>query len=1275
MPFTLRHISLLLLVVGLSLVAWVGPRGAAADDPAPVPIAAAPPLTWGFKQSWRQYNGPAQVADGASLVAGASAADPYGIAWEFDAGSFDATEGKTVLRYSGSAHWLKYYAPDKPEFGAPPAGYTGPLDVYRLDVKLSDPIVTIGPDAATISVEAVSRDLRSWELVDFGRVDLVTLDVTGTTPVVAGGVTTWTAIPAFAEDSSEAVFSGQYDNGLALDPLSVSYTGPGGAPDFTEEWDNPGSTKLSLVDNEILTTDGLASGYSPWWIDRERRVVHYRQWSVVGAETFWHYRAFNLDTMSQVAELTLPDAQRVTTTSLFDTTGGRIFYGSPSSVGRWIKFDAQAGYQLGTPTGPFPISGTSSGLFWDPVGKRAFNVQRVVPVGVSGSAYDLHQWTLHSYAEQPDGSWVRQSYPLSNLPQGLNQRGYAESGVADAAPGIAAADGSLILLGTRQTSNDPSVAAPATVPGAWRIQIDGGQATATPVPGTQVENSTSGVFDALRAGPDGEVVLFREGSLASGIPHVVQTLTVAGDGAIEVGPRTDLGNIDVAGASAFTVDPEDGTAWVGGSSSRRLLGVKGGAIVFDQFVAERHPNGGPLVAGANHTVYAQTNDGSPPPVGGSPIFGFGRFERLGWSPGVAVDPQPESVALSEDEDSEPAQFQSTATGDPAPERQWQVKAPGALRFTDLEGETGTTLAVDAERGMGGNQYRAVYSNAAGRVASEPAMLAVDYTPRIAVDLADVETVEGEDALFEVLSQGAPEPDVTWQRRVGGFWQTVASDDDNFTIGEGTLTVHDTNVDQSGALFRARIGNSVGVVYSRAARLEVEGRFAIPPGGLSLDGVSLDWAGSAELQRMAPNGQPNYFSAGVSDGGEGTYAAATSGARVLHKTALGQETSAAWSTRAAQAAGAVKQIVRLIDGHAEIEQDGSARVTWSGAFSVNFYGGLVPFTVSSPELTVDADGDGTLRADLSGYGASMADPSDRHPVAPVADVTVATFSGVEVDPEGVITIEPDYAGVEVDAPAGFSAQDRAASGWGAWPQPFVDFQGVTGLAPYWYSSGGAFDPHKEAEPFSVDFTGAGSVPPLVPGGDPPPPAADRASVTTLSVGRSSYGRSAVATVRVSTVGGPASGVANVRVAGRSRTATLRDGRARLRLPARIRPGAHTVRASYAGWAGVAASSASATLRVAKAKPRVRFAIRRSDDGATLRVSARIPDARSLHPTGQIIVRDGGRIIEVGRLRRADRGKVPVALPRLRRGAHFLRVSLSGGRLQQGVTTGYRVLRVE
>lgn len=1284
-PNPLRLTLAALAAALVSLAVLLGP-GAVADEAAPTPIADAPALTWGFKQSWRQYAGVPQVADGATLAAGPSAADTYALNWDFVSGSYDDAAGTTELRYEGTAHWQKYYLPDNPVLNNPPPGYGGPTDIHLLDVTLKDPVVTISRDRATISVEANSRQLATWEMLETGRVDVINLDVTDVEPQIADGVTSWSGIPAASAPGASPVFANNYPAGLAVDSVGFSYSGPGGAPDFSETWDVPGTTKLGVGQNKILTETGDTIDYGLLWVDRERRLVHRQELRTIEGQPFKVYQAFSLDTLQDVGEpLILPWAERVNQTTLLDTTSGRLFYrrSGESATTRWIRFDPEQGtqgkYVLGTLASPIPIVGNASNLSWDAVGQRAFNIRRFVPAGVGATDYDNHQWQLNLYKEQEDGVWTIETVALPSFPLGLNRRGYPESsGGLDAPSGIAARDGSLIVLGASRQSNNPSVPIPAAVPGAWRIQLDGGQATVTPIAGTDFDNVALGAFDALRAGPDGQLTLFRNGD--TGIPHLIQTLDVSADGAtVDTGPRTELGEFDPSGVDAFAVDREDGTAWVGGTQSRRVMGVKDGHVVADQVLALRHPRGGPLVAGPDHVVYSQTNDGSPANVGGSPIYGFGRFARLGWAPDVGTDPASQAVELDSDESAETVQLSSTGTGDPAPDRQWQVKLPGTARFTDLDGENGATLTIDAERGMGGSEYRAVYSNTAGRIASAPATLTVAYAPEIAVDVTDVEAVEGEPAVFQVLSQGSPEPDVEWQRRVGGFWQPV-EEDDNFDVGNGTLTVRETNVDQSGALFRARVVNSVAATYSRAAKLTVEPAVTIPPGGLSLDGVSLDWTGSPELQRKAPNQQPNYLSAGVSDGSESTYRANAPGARVLHVSATGQESPASWAIRAAQTAGAVKQLVRLTDGHAEIEEDGSASVTWPGSFTVNFYGGLVPFTVSSPELTIDADGDGTLRGDLSGYGASQANPNDRHPIAPVAGVTIATFSGVEVDPEGKVAIEPDYQGVEVDPPAGFGLQDRTVAGWGAWPQAFVDFHGATGLAPYWYSSGGVFDDHKQADPFTVDFTGAGSVPPVVDDGDvfapPPPPATvPRPSTTSLTFGRGQYGRSAIATVRVSVAGGPASGSVRVQVAGRTLTGALKDGAARLRLPARVRPGAHTARADYGGSPGVAASGDTATLRVAKAAPRISFAARPQGRGLRLTVVARIPRAAGVHPTGQLVVRDRGRIVRIAPLRQADKGRLRVALPRLRRGAHVLRVSLSGGELQHAATTSYRMVSVK
>ena len=132
------------LLTALSLIATP------AATAAPVDITSAPPLTWGFKASWRAYVPAPAVSGGAATIASPGPGG-YQTTWTFASGTYDADTATTVLRYTGSAHWTKYFYPDNPSIAAVPAGYTGPLDINLLDVTVSDPTVTIGPDGASVS--------------------------------------------------------------------------------------------------------------------------------------------------------------------------------------------------------------------------------------------------------------------------------------------------------------------------------------------------------------------------------------------------------------------------------------------------------------------------------------------------------------------------------------------------------------------------------------------------------------------------------------------------------------------------------------------------------------------------------------------------------------------------------------------------------------------------------------------------------------------------------------------------------------------------------------------------------------------------------------------------------------------------------------------------------------------------------------------------------------------------------------------------------------------
>lgn len=1072
------------ICAAILVAAGLGGPAAGAAAAEPVAITQAPALEWGFKLSWRTYAGKPEVGGGATILPETSVAG-YDVGWAFRSGGYDAETGTTVLRYEGSARWTGHNALE--EGWTPPAGYDGPLDIDLLDLTLTDPVVTISRDEATIAAEARSRSIATWRIVDYGRIPVVDLGADAATPVVSGGTTTWAGIPATIDAAATATFGDSYyQAGIPVDPVAFSYTGPGGAPDYSDALDPAGSIKLGVDGDNVLVAPSTTpnGAYRTLAVDQARQLAYYAVESTVDGVLSNTIRAFDLRAMRNVGEpLTLP-ASDVRAALLNDVTSGRIYTSADSSAypQRWIRFDREAGrFVRGEDPEPIPTFQDNSALAWDPVGERAFEVVRTVPDGVAEDDYDRHRWQLRTYARRDDGTWSLQAYDLPGGPAGLNFSRYRRLGAA-------ASDGSLIVLGDRQVSSSPDVPAPAAVPGAYRVitRADGTAAVA-PIAGADVPNETLSLFTQVAPGADGIVGLVNRARQVAvqrvdvtppdGQPIVAEPVVrdvFSASGQLQGNPETQM-----------TVDPGDGTVWLGGLSTQQIVGVRDGRIVADQTLPLRHTRAGALIAGPGHALVMQSSDGAnPDPL--TSAFGFHRLARLGVTPTITAGPADRSVSLQAGEEAEDASFSAAATADPAATAQWQVKGRGALRFANIEGATGATLTVAAKRGMDGTAYRAVFSNAAGKVATEPATLAVSYAPRIVAEPVDVTATEGRGATFLLLGDGNPEPEVSWQRRVAGFWQAIAADDDSFAVAGGALTVKETNVEQSGALFRAKLSNAAGAVHSRAAKLTVQRAGTIPPGGLDLASVSLDWTGNGEIQKAPPFGGGNYLSAGASDGREPTYGAAAGNVRVFQASASGTESPATWATRNAHVAGGGRQLVRLYGGRARIEPDGSATVRWAGAFTVNFYDGLVPFTFTDPELVVAADGTGTLRADLSGYASSQSNPNQRDPIPPVADVTVATFSGVRIDPAGRVAIAPAYAGMEVSVPAGTTPQNRTVGGWGAWPQPFVDFHVRTGLSSYWYSSGGAADAYKPPHPLVVDFSGA-QAPPPDPGPQPQPPA--------------------------------------------------------------------------------------------------------------------------------------------------------------------------------------------
>jgi hypothetical protein len=262
---------------------------------------------------------------------------------------------------------------------------------------------------------------------------------------------------------------------------------------------------------------------------------------------------------------------------------------------------------------------------------------------------------------------------------------------------------------------------------------------------------------------------------------------------------------------------------------------------------------------------------------------------------------------------------------------------------------------------------------------------------------------------------------------------------------------------------------------------------------TVSNATFEWTVSDETNAAAFNGQCNFWSGGESDGTAATYGATGGNATVLKLNASDVHVPVSdYNTRCLDKTGQpvnflsgasarrAGQKVRFTGGTGTLNPaTGVSTIQWTGTFSINFYGTLVPFYIKDPKLTMSAGGTGTITATMGGYASDINEPDVRVPLTPQSNVVIATLSGVSSANTTGFTTTPVYSGVEydVDPESGQAPQNRVNPGWGSWPTSFVDFQMQTGLGSYWYSSGGSIDVRKPPQALTVSY-GTVAAPPAL-----------------------------------------------------------------------------------------------------------------------------------------------------------------------------------------------------
>lgn len=1002
-----------------------------------------------------------------------------------------------------------------------------------LDLTLSDLLLVVDGDEPQILADVQSKSESTGEMIDYGVVALTDIDLASGDVEVADGTSTWSPLDTRLTQEGVRIFSGNYGSGALFDPVSAVYAGPGGKPETTAESFAP-SGSLGLSPDKTVT-NVLASVVTnvP---DVARGVVH------LGTNS--QLQAYDAETLAPIGSPSSP-----------------AFYGSWNSYPAPV-LHAGSGAIVGN-SGNRVIART-----WNPEAKT-YETDELLTGLVGQVAYDrfadrviaLTANQLHVFTVA-DGEWSTTSYPLS-------------TNLQISRPGIAVDELGTVVVA--EAGRAPKL-----------IKVTGSNAVVSDLPGDYTNPQAQ--QEAFQY-PTEAVAVADGGFRLTNYQGRIYDVAVSDGAYNRVGPIQDTGLSQVLRSS---YDISTDTWYLSDWGSFKIVAVRGAhqgeltvkALAYS--VLEALP-----VAGDGGKLYAVAQR-----MGADEAdFGFLSWDQSGISPTITKQPATPKVSLGVGDVSKTAVLTAAATADPSPTVQWQSRPVGstsAKAWTEIAGETSPSVTVTLSEADNGRQYRALFSNAAGQIATEAVVAEVQTAPAIVFQPESADVTEGDDAQFLVMPKGNPYPSITWQRRVGGYWQDLSDDDDNFVIDGGTLTVKDSNADQSGSVFRARLRNDTATIYSRIVTLSVA-----EPSDAKRDVASGDLAWGVKESFRKYIGGP-----------------------IAHGT----------TTVAGGASVADDGTFRFpVDSGSYDPKTGSLEVEYDGSVHFTGHAGALDLKISDPRLEITGDS-GVLVADV------VSKSLDSTELTTYDDVELAALDAKDALTAGTDTLRLAGVGAkltEAGAPA------------------FAGF----------YPAGS-----------ELDELGAQ----LALGQENGEPVASKTQVT---MGRSSYtyGRLSSATVQVAAPGAQVAGKVKVAVGGKTVSGTLSNGRTTVKLPSGLRPGTYVVSATYPGSAGVAASSAKGSLRVVKASARI--TVRAKDATITRKTRPRLIVKGSLtsatsayRPAGQLVIRDGGRILKTATLKVGHRGKLTIKLPKLTKGTHYLRVSLASGALHGSATSPYIKVKV-
>jgi hypothetical protein len=349
-------------------------------------------------------------------------------------------------------------------------------------------------------------------------------------------------------------------------------------------------------------------------------------------------------------------------------------------------------------------------------------------------------------------------------------------------------------------------------------------------------------------------------------------------------------------------------------------------------------------------------------------------------PAITQQPQSDAVMFGSS-----VTFSAAASGVPAPSVQWEVSADGGNTWSSVAGAASTSYQLTANTDENDYLYRAVFTNSAGSVTTEAAVLVVTTSPveapAITVGPSDQSAQAGSGVSFTAVATGNPTPSVQWQVSTdgGSTWSDISGAD-------GSSYSFTATIDENDYQYRAVVSNFVG-----------------PPVPTAAATLTVTLAASAPLITSQPTNQA------VVSGHAATFSASASGnPSPTVQWQVSTDSGATWGA----VAGGTSSTLSFT---AAADENG---YQYRAVFTNVFSNSQNSATTSAATLTVGAD---QASGNWSGYaatGASFSGVSGSWTV-PVANCAsgATTYSSqwVGIDGDGDGTVEQD--GTESDCSAG------------------------------------------------------------------------------------------------------------------------------------------------------------------------------------------------------------------------------------------------------------------